>query len=333
MENAALLFENAALRAELTLLRDGAAHHSRVSTSTRDLETGTTTYTDATPHYNRLQDCSVVVTGAAGGIGRAIAVRCAQEGAHVVVMDRTCVPREHECLRQAGLPATTIEAIVAALMLDGATEDDAMRRCVFVQGDVSVAADHQRALDAALALSPTGRLDLWVNNAAIGTDTPLLETSDADFEHVQTICVGGYKKGCEIAVRQMLTQEPLPGSAWDGVRGRIVNITSQHGMVCAPNDFAYGVGKAATVYLTKQIAVDYARFGIICNAVAPGKIVTGKAGAAASALSVATAMARTPYGRLGRPLDVAKAVVFLGCGESSFICGENLMVDGGWMAG
>ena len=262
-------------------------------------------------------------------------VRCAQEGARVVVMDRTDEAREHESLRQAGLAATTVKAIVAALVLDGFSEADARRRCTFVEGDVSIAADHQRALNAALALSPAdppGRLDLWVNNAAIGTDTPLLETSDVDFARVHEICAGGYKKGCEVAIRQMLTQEPLPGAAWDGVRGRIVNITSQHGMVCAPGDFAYGCGKAASVYMTKQLGCDYARHGIICNAVAPGKVMTGKSGPASSAASVATAMARTPYGRLGRPLDVAKAVIFL-ASEASFMCGENVMVDGGWMAG
>ena len=137
--------------------------------------------------------------------------------------------------------------------------------------------------------------------------------------------------GCKRAVQQMLEQEPLgqpPGAA----RGRIVNLSSQHGMICAPNDIAYGVSKAGCAYITRQIAADYAERGIVCNAVAPGKILTGKPGRAQSPEALARAQARTPMARLGTPHDVANAALFLASDEASYMTGVNLMVDGGWMA-
>ena len=103
-------------------------------------------------------------------------------------------------------------------------------------------------------------------------------------------------------------------------------------MIRAPFDFAYGVSKACAVYMTKQVAGDYASEGIVCNAVAPGKIITGRTGAAIAPEAISYSTARTPWPRLGRPEDVASAVVFLASDDASFITGENLMVDGGWMA-
>ena len=295
----------------------------------RPVEDGVVDYSarDLTPTHKRLLGRTVVVTGGSSGIGKVIARRCAEEGAFVVILDRTEHPRE------GGL--TTTEAIIASLTAQGENGDEeaiAARSC-FVQGDVSEEAAHQRALDAAIAIGPLRRVDVWINNAAIGTDKPLLETTLADFERVMKVNASGVFNGCKAAVGQMILQEPLPTDLWDGTRGRVVNISSQHGMVCAPNDIAYGTGKAAVVYMTKQIGADYGAQGIVCNAVAPGKIMTGKPGPASSAESVATSSARTPYGRLGRPLDVAKCVIFLACSESSFVLGTNLMCDGGWMAG
>jgi NAD(P)-dependent dehydrogenase (short-subunit alcohol dehydrogenase family) len=132
---------------------------------------------------------------------------------------------------------------------------------------------------------------------------------------------------CRAAVKQMLEQ-PLVGDA----RGRIVNITSQHGMVGPPGHFAYGVGKGGLIQMTRQIAVDYGPLGIICNAVAPGKIVTGTPGdLSATEEGLAYVQSRTPFARLGRAEDVAAAVAFL-ANESTYVSGANLMVDGGWTA-
>jgi NAD(P)-dependent dehydrogenase (short-subunit alcohol dehydrogenase family) len=258
----------------------------------------------------RLKDRVAVVTGAAGGIGKAIAKRLAAEGAIVVVADLTQEPREGG--------GRTVDEIVA----DGG-------RAEFITCDVSREAEVEAAVAKAVALG--GRIDIMVNNAAIGTDTPLLETSVEDFDRVMAVNARGVFLGCRAAIARMITQVPLDPAG--EVRGRVVNISSQHGMVRAPEDIAYGVGKAAVVYMTKQIAADYAPDGIVCNAVAPGKILTGKTGRAIDPEMLAYSQSRTPWPRLGRPGDVANAVLFLASDECSYITGENLMVDGGWMAG
>jgi NAD(P)-dependent dehydrogenase (short-subunit alcohol dehydrogenase family) len=131
---------------------------------------------------------------------------------------------------------------------------------------------------------------------------------------------------CRAAVRQMLEQSPRA----DGVKGRIVNIASQYGIVAVPEDLSYGTSKAAVIYLTKQIARDYAHLGIICNSVAPGRILWGKPGFDDDDDSVSYARSRTPYPRLGVPEDVARAVLFLVSDEATYISGANLLVDGGW---
>ncbi len=255
----------------------------------------------------RLKDKVVVVTGGSSGIGRAIATLFAAEGARVVIGDLTTEVRE------GGAP--TVDVIAAA---GGAAH---WRRC-----DVSVWAD----MDALVgeAVQRYGRLDVMVNNAAtIGRGLKLLETDEAEWDRVMAVNAKGVFFGCKRAVQQMLTQ-PLVGDA----RGRIVNISSQHGMVCAPSKLAYGTGKAAAVYITRQVAVDYAEDGIVCNAVAPGRILTGKPADSAGFDPLAYSRMRTPMPRLGRSEDVARAALFLASEDASYVTGHNLMVDGGWMA-
>lgn len=253
----------------------------------------------------RLSGRTVAVTGAASGIGRAIALKFAEEGANVMVADITTDVKE------GGV--STAELIKAH---GGAAE--------FIKTDVSDWNDVDALVSR--AVERFGSLDIMVNNAAIGVDKPLLETSEEDFDRVMAINTKGVFFGCKRAIQQMLTQE-IRGEA----RGRIINITSQHGMICAPGNFAYGVGKSAVVYMTRQIAVDYAEEYIICNAVAPGRILTGKPVSAADPLDYSKN--RTPMPRLGKPEDIANAVLFLASDEATYIAGVNLMVDGGWMAG
>ena len=193
--------------------------------------------------------------------------------------------------------------------------------------DVARAEDGERLV--ALAAERCGALDVLVNNAVLAGahSKPLVDTEPEDWDAMMAVNLRGPYLLCRAAVRQMLEQ-PLAGD----VRGRIVNITSQHGMVGCPGHFAYSVGKGGLVQMTRQIAVDYGPHGILCNAVAPGKIVTGTAGdLSASEEGLAYVRSRTPFARLGRPEDVAAAVSYL-AGPASYTSGINLMVDCGWMA-
>jgi len=255
----------------------------------------------------RLEGHTAIVTGAASGIGRAIAIRFAAESAHVLLADLA------EETRGGG--ATTLEAIRSA---GGSAE--------FRRADVSCW-DDVAAL-VAHAASRDGRLDVIVNNAAIGDGGRLTETSEELWDRTMAVNLKGVFFGCKAAARQMLGQEPRAE-----VRGRIVNISSQHGMIASPNHLAYGVSKAGVVYMTRQIAADYARDGIVCNAVAPGKILTDMGGHVPTEAQLAYSRSRTPWPRLGQPDDVASAALFLASPEATYITGENLLVDGGWMAG
>lgn len=254
----------------------------------------------------RLQDKVVVVTGGGSGIGRAIATLFAREGAKVVIGDVTETPLE------GGPPTREVIAAERGTVR--------FRRC-----DVAVWDDVQALVDA--AVGEFGRLDVMVNNAAIrGEGKPLLETTEADWDRVMAVNAKGVFFGCKAAVARFLAQDPV-----NEVRGRIVNISSQHGMVAAPGKIAYGTGKAAAAYITKQVAVDYAKQGIVCNAVAPGRILTGRpAGAGTDAMEYS--VMRTPMPRPGRPMDVAQAALFLASDEATYLTGHNLLVDGGWMA-
>jgi NAD(P)-dependent dehydrogenase (short-subunit alcohol dehydrogenase family) len=248
-----------------------------------------------------------VVTGASSGIGRAIAVSFASEGASVVIADLT------EDALEGGEPTARI--ITRA---GGAA--------VFQRTDVGSWEDVDVLIEATVARY--GRLDVMVNNAATYTGTALLETAPAQWEQVMRVNLTGMFNGCKRAIRQMRAQQPH-----QEVRGRVINLGSQQGIVTCPGDLPYGVSKAGAIYITKQIAVDYAKELIVCNCISPGKIVTGAPGLAQDPARLENARRRTPWPRFGRPEDVANAAVFLASERASFITGSNLIIDGGWLAG
>jgi len=248
-----------------------------------------------------------VVTGASSGIGRAIAIGFATEGARVVVADLTEKPIEGG--------ETTLDIITRA----GGTVS-------FHKTDVGRWEDVDSLIGN--TVSRHGRLDVMVNNAATYSGTPLLQTSPAQWEEVMRVNLTGMFNGCKRAVEQMLTQEPRAE-----VRGRLINLGSQQGIVTCPGDLPYGVSKAGAIYITRQIAVDYAKHLIVCNCISPGKIVTGAGGLAKDPARLEYQRQRTPWPRFGRPEDVANAAVFLASDRASFITGSNLVIDGGWLAG
>ncbi|MCF6121649.1 SDR family oxidoreductase [Mesorhizobium sp. M7A.F.Ca.CA.001.07.2.1] len=254
-----------------------------------------------------LADKTAIVTGGSSGIGRAIALKFAAEGASVVIADTVEQPIEGG--------KSTVELIRSA---GGGA--------VYIRTDIS----DWSAVDALVDATVTqfGRLDVMVNNAAIYTSTNLIDTTPEQWQRVIGVNLTGFFYCSKRAVMQMLTQAPVTD-----VRGRIINISSQHGIVACPGDFPYSVSKGGIVQMTRQIAVDHADDLIVCNAIAPGKIVTGKPGVANEPDALDYSRRRTPWPRLGHPSDVAGAALFLASDMASYVTGINLMVDGGWMAG
>lgn len=248
-----------------------------------------------------------VVTGASSGIGRAIAMTFASEGASVVIADITEKPIEGG--------ESTVDVITRA----GGTAS-------FTRTDVGRWNEVDALIGATVARH--GRLDVMVNNAMTYSGTALLETEPAQWEEVMRVNLTGVFYGCKRAVQQMVTQEPR-----DEVRGRLINLGSQQGIVASPGDLPYGVSKAGAIYITRQIAVDYAKHLIVCNCISPGKIVTGAGGLAQDPVRLEYQRRRTPWPRFGRPQDVANATAFLASDRASFITGSNLVIDGGWLAG
>lgn len=257
--------------------------------------------------YGLLGGKIAIVTGASSGIGRAIATSFAAEGAEVVIADIVPEPLEGG--------ETTLARIVRA-----------GGRASYEHTNVA----HWDDVDALIGktVARCGRLDVMVNNAAIYSGTPLLDTSAAQWAEVLDVNLTGMFNGCKRAVQQMIGQEPRAE-----VRGRLINLGSQQGIVSCPGDLPYGVSKAGAIYITRQIAVDYAKDYIVCNCISPGKIVTGAGGLAQDPARLAFQRQRTPWPRFGRPQDVANAATFLASDRASFITGSNLVIDGGWLAG
>jgi glucose 1-dehydrogenase len=252
----------------------------------------------------RLADRVAVVTGGSSGIGRAIALRFADEGARVIVGD---VVRE---AREGGEPTEVVLG----------------ERGLHVDADVSRWSDVDRLVGA--AIERFGRLDVMVCNAGIAGahSKPLLETTEEDWDAIMAVNLRGVFLCCKRAIAQMIEQEPI-GEA----RGRVIIISSQHGMIGPPGHVAYAASKGGLVNLTHQLAVDYAQHGILVNAVAPGKILTGSP-EQHDPEALAYSRSRTPFPRLGRPEDVAGAALFLAGDDSGYVSGVNMLVDGGWMA-
>ncbi len=228
------------------------------------------------------------------GIGRSVARRLAAEGAHVVGVDRD----------EAALAEAAAELGLTPVL-----------------GDVSDWATHERAADAAEGEAPLG---WWVNNAGIDVQGGAHEVEPEEIERGLRVLQLSVMYGTAVAVRRMLPRRA----------GAIVNMSSIQGAVAFPRYYVYSAAKAAVVALSRSVAVDYGGFGIRCNSVLPGSIETPMTySTLPQDVPVEEALRRegelAPAGRVGRPEEVAEAVVFLLSDRAAYVNGTELVVDGG----
>jgi len=241
-----------------------------------------------------------LVTGSARGLGRAISLAMAHAGADVALGLRDSnahgdLPGEIEALGRRALP----------LQMDMAHPDQ-------VREAIEEARRH------------FGRIDILVNNAGIGPENPAEKVREEDFDATLAVNLKGTFFASQSAGRIMIGQK----------YGRIINMSSQAGFVAMPGESVYCMTKAAISHLTKCLAVEWGKYNITVNAVAPTFIRTpGTESYLANPEASAEVLERiAALHRIGQPMDVAGAVVFLASPAASMITGETILVDGGWTA-
>jgi 3-oxoacyl-[acyl-carrier protein] reductase len=243
----------------------------------------------------RLEAKSALVTGSSRGIGRAIAVRLAEEGASVAVNYRS---------DEAGA-AETLRAVESA----GSTG-------VIVQGDVGIAADVQRMVTA--ATDSFGSIQILVNNAGVSADMLTMRLSEEDWDRVLDTDLKGAFLTTKAVLRPMLRQR------W----GRIINVASVVAFTGNAGQASYAAAKAGLVGFTKSVAREVATRNITANVVAPGLIETDMTDHLSDEIRN-WMLAQVPMGRPGKPEDVAAAVAYLASDEAAYMTGQTIKVDGG----
>jgi NAD(P)-dependent dehydrogenase (short-subunit alcohol dehydrogenase family) len=241
-----------------------------------------------------------LVTGAARGLGRGIALALAHAGAHVAL----------------GLRDVNADAgLLAEIQSLG-------RRALPLQMDMADLDQVRRAIDDAVA--HFGRLDILVNNAGIAPGNLAVDVSVEDYDLTMAVNLKGTFFASQAAGRVMIGQK----------YGRIINLSSQAGFVALPTESVYCMTKAAIAHMTKCLAVEWGAYNVTVNAVAPTFIKTpGTAECLSDRAFHADVIERiAALHRIGEPVDVAGAVVFLASPAASLITGQPLMIDGGWTA-
>lgn len=240
----------------------------------------------------RFQSKTVIVTGAAGGIGSAIAARFASEGARVLITD---------------VNVEGAEAAAAAISGSRA-----------FASDISNAEGCRAIIEDVMATE--GRIDVLCNNAGINRRGNLLSLTPEDWRLSFAVNVDAMFHLCQAALPHMI--------AAGG--GAIVNTASQWGLYPAPNHIAYNVTKAAVASFTQNLARDYAPQKVRVNAVCPGEIHTPmlEAGVKRSGRTIADLDRLVPFGRIGKPEEVAALVAFLASDEAAFMCGSLVEITG-----
>ena len=245
---------------------------------------------------DRFQGKVALVTGGGGGIGSAIARRLSSEGAQVVVTD---------------VNAEAAEAVAADIRSSG-------HKASSIAADIAKGGECHMLVKQVLAAQ--GQIDVLVNNAGINRRGNIMAISEDDWEATFAVNIDAMFHLCRAVIPQMVERGG----------GAIVNTASQWGLHPAPNHIAYNVSKAAVASFTQNLARDYAPHKIRVNAVCPGEIHTPmlEAGVKRSGRSMADLDRLVPYGRVGKPEEVAALVAFLASDEAPFMCGSLVEITG-----
>jgi glucose 1-dehydrogenase len=247
----------------------------------------------------RLKDKVALITGASSGIGKAIAARFATEGAHVVVNYR---------------PGS--ELVDEAAQAEAASFGPSS---IAVVADVSQREDVERMMEE--IIKQFGRIDIAVNNAGIEIKKSFLEVTDEEWNKVIAVNLFGSYLVSQVAAKQMVRQ---------GQGGKLIFISSVHEDIPFPEYTAYCASKGGVRMLMRNLAIELAQYRINVNNIAPGAIATPiNQAVLGDPVARKNAISEIPWGRFGRPEEVASVAVFLGSDEAEYVTGSTYLIDGG----
>jgi cyclopentanol dehydrogenase len=244
----------------------------------------------------KLEGVKAVITGAASGIGKAIAIKFASEGAHVFISD---------------INAVRLEETISLIKASGGNSSGTL-------GDVSKEDDIKHM--TSMAAQSMGGIDVLVNNAGTSTLGYMEQVPDSEIERVFGVNITGVMRMTRACVPYLKKSS----------RGRIINLSSVEGIRGSGWLPVYCVTKSGVIGLTMANAVELARFGVTVNAICPGPIETDMLAPIIATDELRNKMVKAvPLKRLGRPEDIAGAALFLASEDASFITGHSLVIDGG----
>ena len=242
----------------------------------------------------KLQNKVAIVTGATSGIGRACAVLFAQEGAKVVAVGRR---------KELG------ESLVEEIKADGG-------EAIFVQADMLKEEDMDKVLESTIAAY--GKIDILYNNAGIAFSAPLAQYDMGNFDRIMEMNLRSPFLMCKKAMPYLVE-----------TKGNILNTSSISGLKAQHNGYAYNASKTALIRLTEILALEFAPLGVRANSICPGVTKTDILATVAPE-QLKQLAAAIPMGRLGEPIEIAKASVFMVSDDASYMTGQSIAIDGGY---